>query len=202
MNSLTWSSAQAKIIFFVLIFHVLLLCLLFNYCQTAVFISLEHAKPLVIQELLIEAPPPMKVKLAQAPRSKITASRDLSAKKTPSKAPVPQKKANLHLLNAKNAFESKGEGVVKPSSLHVIEGDEKKIARIIRRFLSLPEKGEVLIELFIQPNGEVEQVRILNEKSQINARYIMDVLPSVRFPQIGKNKVTKYQVRLTDENTS
>lgn len=61
------------------------------------------------------------------------------------------------------------------------------LAMELKRFLRLPEMGEVKVELTLARSGLVEKVAVIGAKSVMNRTYIESTLPTLKFSQFSKN---------------
>ncbi|MBI2812372.1 MAG: hypothetical protein HYX67_16325 [Candidatus Melainabacteria bacterium] len=66
------------------------------------------------------------------------------------------------------------------------EGEEDYTDTLIRHLhqsLSLPDYGEVKIQLSLRQDGSVAKIVVLTTQSEKNKRYLESILPSLRFPR-------------------
>jgi outer membrane biosynthesis protein TonB len=61
-------------------------------------------------------------------------------------------------------------------------GFQESIAAYLHQALSLPEHGEVKIELTLRSNGTVAKVIVLRSESEKNKKYLETNLPALQFP--------------------
>lgn len=77
-----------------------------------------------------------------------------------------------------------------------------ELIRELKMYLFLPEKREVKVELTIQPEGKISQIKIIESASKRNEAYLKKSLPELSFPWFNTyTKVPKQVVVLfTYEN--
>lgn len=60
-----------------------------------------------------------------------------------------------------------------------------ELGRRLRRFLKLPEHGEVVIKLTLDRSGNFVRMSIVSAVSQANKKYVEQKVPDLSFPQFG-----------------
>ena len=122
------------------------------------------------------------IAMAKERMSKINASRDLAASKSPNPLPstVLQTITSLEVdaipVSKRGAPLSPGEATYR---------DE--LAGRLKLQLRLPEYGDVKVNLTIDRTGKVVKVAIGGAESSANRRYIEKTLPALSFPAFGPN---------------
>lgn len=123
------------------------------------------------------------------------------------------KKINSNLKELKSSSHSQA---IKPfESLHIqaeittpIEDQEKensleRLLSELKRNLVLPEYGAVKVELMIDGNGELVEVKILRSQSKKNSEYLKKTLPSCSFSCLNESikgkTIQKLNVLFTNE---
>ena len=76
------------------------------------------------------------------------------------------------------------------------------LATELKRFLRLPEWGEMKVELTLARTGAVEKVAVIDGKSVLNRTYLESTLPTLKFSQFSKNFIghTQYTFVITLTN--
>jgi hypothetical protein len=68
----------------------------------------------------------------------------------------------------------------------VMESATEKIAQFLQQMLQLPEFGEVRVLVMIDRTGQLENFEVLDTKSEKNAEFLRNQLPSLRFPCLNE----------------
>lgn len=63
----------------------------------------------------------------------------------------------------------------------------EEMVQLLRLKMRLPDYGEVKVELTVDRQGKVSQVKVVTAKSQANRQYIESTLPTLSFPPFGTN---------------
>jgi hypothetical protein len=76
-----------------------------------------------------------------------------------------------------------------PDEVVVVEPTEsstEKIVAFMQQALLLPEYGQVRVEVSIDKNGNLEKFTIIDTKSEKNAEFLKNQLPTLRFPCLNE----------------
>lgn len=126
-----------------------------------------------------------------APKTKQTVTQK---EKAPSKKSSPSKKLSSVLKQAKQelaSLSSSTESNVEtlsipkftlPSQSYSLATYEEQIAGELKRYLRLPERGEIDLRLTIERSGIIKQVDILKSNSTLNKNYVQKTLSSLTLP--------------------
>lgn len=69
---------------------------------------------------------------------------------------------------------------------HYAEGHYRdELARSLKAFLTLPEKGDVIIKLTLNRSGHVIKLSIISSASSNNRKYVEQIVPSLFLPGFG-----------------
>ncbi|MCB1118126.1 MAG: hypothetical protein KDK50_06070 [Chlamydiia bacterium] len=171
---------KRRIALIVLGAHFLVMTIFFFSTPKTTTIALPSIR---VSTFTYEPPPPKKTIIAATPPNKAPAV----AKKTPAKKPLPPKpkpkpKASDVLAEVKKNLQK----IDSASTTKKVEAKTVAYATILMQrlqsSLNLPEEGNVKLELELRADGKVMGVKILQTHSELNARYLEEILPTLSLP--------------------
>lgn len=110
--------------------------------------------------------------------------------KIESLSPLPKEKQGKGSIPALNPLQC---DTITPSKKENVQDSTSYtdlLVNTMRSMLSLPEYGEVKLQLTLRQDGTVVKIVVLNSQSKQNARYLEMILPSVVFPKFGNGPNT------------
>jgi hypothetical protein len=163
-------------------------------------------KKMMVNTVVLAAPPKVTITPASAPAPtssppKKPVAKQQAKKQSPPTAPVKkieqallqEIEQSLGSLSKIDPSPKKSNIVVPTLTLQLQEQKEEYtgrdiIASILQSELELPEYGEVKIKLLIGKSGTLDDLEILEARSQKNAEFLKKRLPELSFPCL--NEVT------------
>ena len=140
------------------------------------------------------APKPVPKKTVAAPKPVPKAAKPKPAAPTPK----PKSEALLQEIAAHlDAISAPSNPPMKKTEVHIPElatpqsstaaGSEETIALILQESLTLPEFGEVRVQLSIERRGRLRSMEVLHTKSEKNAAFLRNRLPELQFPCLNED---------------
>jgi len=169
-------------------------------------------KTIKVHEHIIEAPKPQIKTISQpkTPKTKQKKQKKKKSKKKPSKKPATKNKSTKStkrqkLLKDLEKSLAKIESSQNQISFNTkctvpkfvtlqtkapMSSDEKLIiAHFFQDNLTLPEKGDVVLTISVQPNGKIANITSVSSASRMNETYLKETLKGIHIPHTFKDEV-------------
>lgn len=197
-------NTKQKIILGVWGIHLALLCALLGHhwwtfrrgpLQPIIVRTIEPPSPEKLQALKTSPPLPLAGNKKARPPSKAKTQKPMHTAKAPKKTESPlalqQVKEALAALEALESPKSTPTPLAIPGKIHFIESKSAvalpqsygaHVAAYLENQLTLPEHGEVKMELEIDRKGRVIHLSLLASESVQNSEFLKNRLPELAFP--------------------